>query len=79
MLDKVWIFYDRSASPVRDLRQFVLYKLLSVVTTVLFWAFEFAFHWLGGGEATRRYLGAVLGLGYWAKYHLGRRLVFQGP
>jgi len=81
VLDKVWIFYDRSASPLRNLRQFVLYTLLSVVTTVLFWAFELAFHWLGGGEATLRYLGAALGLGlgYWAKYHLDRRLVFQGP
>lgn len=80
VLDKHWIFYDRSVGPARDLWQFVIYTLLSIVTTLLFWAFEFAFHWLGEGGPLR-YLGAALGLGlgYWAKYHLDRRLVFQGP
>ena len=81
VLDKVWVLYDRSASPVRDLRQIVLYTLLSGATTLMFWAFEPAFHWLDGGEATLRYLGAALGLGlgYWSKYHFDRRFVFQCP
>lgn len=80
VLDKRWIFYDRSASPTRNLRQFIVYSSLSVVTTLLFWIFEIAFHWLGDGGPVR-YLGAALGLGlgYWAKYHLDRRLVFTGP
>ena len=80
VLDKIWIFHDRSAGVARNLRQFIVYTLLSVVTTLLFWAFEIAFHWLGDGGPLR-YLGAALGLGlgYWAKYHLDRRLVFGGP
>lgn len=80
VLDKRWIFYDRPASPARNLLQFTVYSSLSVVTTLLFWAFEIAFHWLGDGGPLR-YLGAALGLGlgYWAKYHLDRRLVFTDP
>jgi len=77
LLDKYWIFDDRAPGRARGLRQFILYGLLSVVTTLLFWAFEIAFHWLGDGGPLR-YLGAALGLalGYWSKYHLDRRLVF---
>ncbi|MBP0443890.1 GtrA family protein [Roseomonas sp. SSH11] len=77
LLDKYWIFYDRAPGRLRGLRQFILYGLLSVVTTLLFWAFEITFHWLGDGGPLR-YVGAALGLGlgYWAKYHLDRHMVF---
>jgi putative flippase GtrA len=79
LLDKYWIFYDRAPGRARSLWQFILYGLLSVVTTLLFWVFEIAFHWLGDGGPLR-YLGAALGLGLgnWVKYHLDRRLVFGG-
>jgi putative flippase GtrA len=79
LLDKYWIFDDRAPGRARGLRQFILYGLLSVATTLIFWVFEVAFHWLGDGGPLR-YLGAALGLGvgYWVKYHLDRRLVFGG-
>ena len=77
LLDKYWIFYDREKRSVRGLRQFILYGLLSVATTLLFWIFELAFRWLGD-SGPLRYIGAGLGLGYWAKYHLDRQLVFDG-
>ncbi|MCK8786192.1 GtrA family protein [Roseomonas sp. NAR14] len=78
LLDKRWIFFDQSGGLDTHARKFTLYTLLSVVTTLLFWATEFLFDWLAGGNW--RYLGAVLGLalGYWVKYHLDRKLVFDG-
>ncbi len=77
LLDKYWIFHDHAPGRLRGIKQFTLYSLLSIVTTLLFWATELLFHWLGGGGPLR-YLGAAigLGLGYWAKYHLDRRFVF---
>lgn len=79
LLDKYFIFYDRAPGVVRGLRQLILYGLLSVVTTLLFWVFEVAFHWLGDGGPLR-YLGAALGLGlgYWLKYRMDKRWVFNG-
>ncbi len=52
---------------------------MGALTTLIFLAFEFAFHY---AFETRpmRYLGAVIGLaiGYTSKYHLDKRFVF-GP
>jgi putative flippase GtrA len=77
--DKVFIFGFKAGSAARDLRTFTVYSLTGVVTTAIFWAFEFGF------DATfqtkeMRYLGAVIGLtiGYVLKYQLDRRFVFVG-
>jgi putative flippase GtrA len=77
LLDKRWIFLDRSSGLDTHTRQFTLYTLLSVVTTVIFWVTETIFDRLGNGGPLH-YLGAVIGLaiGYWTKYHLDRRLTF---
>ena len=80
LLDKRWIFVDGSTGLDTHARKFTLYTLMSVATTLIFWATEFAFDRLGHGGGLR-YVGAVLGLalGYWVKYRLDRRLVFGAP
>jgi putative flippase GtrA len=54
-----------------------MYTLMGLVTTVIFWGFEFGFHHLFESKEMR-YLGGVIGLaiGYFAKYLLDRRFVF---
>lgn len=77
VLDKRWIFADRSTGAAAHARRFSLYTAMGLVTTAIFWATETAF-WLIGGTHTAREIGAVLGLtiGYVVKYHLDRRYVF---
>ncbi|MDD2609990.1 MAG: GtrA family protein [Giesbergeria sp.] len=78
LLDKRYIFRFRAANVAHDTRTFALYAAMGLATTVIFWGFEFGFHYL---FATRemRYLGGAIGLaiGYLAKYHLDKRYVFQ--
>ena len=78
LLDKRYIFRFRAASAAHDTRTFALYAAMGLATTVIFWGFEFGFHYL---FATRemRYLGGVIGLaiGYLSKYHLDKRYVFH--
>lgn len=71
VLDKRWIFHDRS--PARS-RQLTLYAATGVLTTAVFWGAELTFAKLFAAP----YLGAVLGLsaGYATKYRLDRRFVF---
>ncbi len=78
LLDKRWIFEDRSAGLAAHGRRFSLYTLMGLVTTAIFWGFEFGFWRLSGGSELMRELGAILGLGigYALKYTLDRRFVF---
>jgi putative flippase GtrA len=78
VLDKYWIFDDRSVGFAENLNKFGLYSLTGVFTTVIFWGTEAAFALLSGQEAMR-YLGALIGLsiGYITKYHLDYRFVFR--
>jgi putative flippase GtrA len=77
MLDKRWIFDDRSTGARAHGRRFGLYTVMGLVTTAIFWGTETAF-WLLWGTDLMRELGAVLGLsvGYVVKYRLDRRFVF---
>lgn len=77
--DKVFIFGFRAESTARDLRTFAAYSMTGVVTTAIFWAFEFGFDALFQTKEMR-YAGAVIGLviGYVLKYRLDRRFVFAG-
>lgn len=77
--DKVLIFRFVAESTGRDLRTFLIYALTGVVTTLIFWAFEFGFEALFGTKQMR-YTGAAIGLviGYALKYRLDRRYVFPG-
>lgn len=78
-LDKYFVFFDASASRREEARKIGLYGLFSVVTTLVFWVFEFGFFALWG-TSTAKYTGAILGLavGYAVKYGLDRRFVFTG-
>jgi putative flippase GtrA len=78
LLDKRYIFRFRPRNAAHDGQTFMLYTLMGLATTAIFWGFEFAFHYLfASGEM--RYLGGVIGLaiGYLAKYHLDKRYVFR--
>lgn len=78
VLDKRWIFDDRSTSLRDHGRMFGLYTLMGLATTVIFWGMETAF-WSVWHTTLARETGAVLGLaiGYVTKYFLDRRFVFN--
>lgn len=78
VLDKYFIFAQRSALGAADLHRLWLYTLTGGFTTALFWGMELGFeYWYGTPQA--RYLGAVIGLsvGYAVKYRLDKRFVFN--
>lgn len=77
LLDKRWIFSDTSRGMVAHGRNFSLYALMGVATTVIFWGSETLF-WLIWHNQEARETGAILGLavGYFVKYRLDRRFVF---
>ena len=77
ILDKRYIFYYETGSYSQDLLKFLLYSLMGVITTAIFWVFEITFHYLFAFEQAR-YIGALLGLmiGYTSKYFLDKQLVF---
>ncbi len=78
MLDKAFIFGFRARDALHDVHTFGLYLVMGVITTAVFWAFEFGFNHLFHTKEMR-YLGGLIGLGigYWAKYHLDKRYVFR--
>lgn len=77
LLDRRWIFGDRTIGIRAHGRCFSLYTATGGLTTLLFWAVEAGF-WRIGQTDTARELGAFLGLslGYGIKYVLDRRFVF---
>lgn len=78
ILDKRYIFQFQTHSLQHDTHVFMLYMLVSIITTVLFWGAELGFYYVFE-QSTWRYLGASLGLllGYTAKYYLDKRYVFR--
>ena len=78
VLDKFWIFRDRSLNALENVHRFTLYTFTGLLTTAIFWGMEAFFAALSADE-TMRYLGAIIGLsiGYVIKFHLDRQLVFQ--
>jgi putative flippase GtrA len=80
VLDKRWIFFDRSTGIAAHGQRFALYSLMGIATTVIFWAIQtasFAYF----GTRTMLYVGGAVGLaiGYVVKYQLDRRFVFNRP
>ena len=77
LLDKRWIFFDRSSGAKAHARRFALYTLMGVATTAIFWGSEALAWWIWRTHVARE-TGAVLGLmvGYVAKYQFDRRFVF---
>jgi putative flippase GtrA len=78
VLDKRYIFRFRAKNVAHDSRTFVLYTLMGLATTVIFWGFEFGFNAVFQTKEMR-YLGGIIGLaiGYLTKYHLDKRFVFR--
>lgn len=77
VLDKYFIFNDRTSGLVSNGRSFLKYAAMGIVTTLIFFTIETVF-WLHWGTQTMREAGALLGLaiGYVAKYRLDRQFVF---
>lgn len=77
VLDKYWIFFDRTSGSSAEVWKILLYGLSGVLTTALFWAVEIGC-WKASGTDFAKYSGAVvgLGIGYVMKYLLDRRFVF---
>jgi putative flippase GtrA len=78
VLDKRWIFGDRSSGIAAHGRKLSIYTLMGVVTTAIFWGTETLF-WFYWETHTAREMGAIVGLaiGYAFKYRLDRRFVFD--
>ncbi|HOB44696.1 MAG TPA: GtrA family protein [Zoogloea sp.] len=78
VLDKRYIFRFRADNAAHDGKTFLLYTAMGLVTTVIFWGFEFGFDHLFETREMR-YLGGIIGLaiGYYAKYQLDKRFVFR--
>lgn len=77
-LDKRYIFQYQTTSIQHGSKTFYLYTLMGLITTVIFWGFEYTFNTIYQ-TAEMRYLGAVIGLaiGYFIKYQLDKRYVFK--
>src|SRR5689334_13434945 len=77
LLDKRWIFNDRTGGLTTHVRKFSLYTLMGVVTTAIFWGCELLFDALTP-DGRLRFVGAAIGLviGYVMKYRLDQRFVF---
>jgi len=78
ILDKKYIFFHTPENAKDDGKKFMLYSLMGVFTTFIFWGFEIAFDLLFSDE-NAKYAGAVLGLsiGYVVKYQLDKKFVFK--
>ena len=78
VLDKRYIFRFKAQNAAHDAQTFLLYSLMGVATTVIFWGFEYAFEFLFGTKELR-YLGGIIGLaiGYGVKYQLDKYFVFR--
>ena len=77
ILDKKWIFYHTPKDKKDDAKKFILYSLMGVFTTIIFWGTEIIFNTLFESP-NAKYLGAVIGLsiGYVIKYFLDKKYVF---
>ncbi|WEY37853.1 GtrA family protein [Paraburkholderia sp. SUR17] len=77
LLDKTWIFRYEHRNAAHGARTFVLYVVMGIGTTLVFWLFEFGAQALFHTEPARL-AGGALGLvaGYVAKYRLDKRFVF---
>lgn len=77
ILDKRYIFKYHNNKLKKNSQVFVLYTVMGIITTAVFWGFEFGFHYLFATKEMR-YLGAIIGLmiGYVCKYYLDKRYVF---
>ena len=76
-LEKRYIFNFTSKNLVHDGKLFVFYSAMGVITTLIFWGTEYAFHFIYDTDFMR-YLGGIIGLsiGFYVKYQLDKKYVF---
>ena len=76
-LEKRYIFNFTSKNLVHDGKLFVFYSAMGVITTLIFWGTEYAFHLIYDTDFMR-YLGGAVGLsiGFYVKYQLDKKYVF---
>jgi putative flippase GtrA len=79
ILDKKYIFYYVVKDKKEDSQKFILYSIMGVFTTIIFWGFELGFDAVFESEVAK-YIGAIIGLsiGYITKYFLDKKFVFKG-
>ncbi len=77
VLDKKYIFQYPVKNTAHDTQTFALYTVMGLITTAIFWSFEFGFDYLFQSKEMR-YTGGIIGLaiGYYIKYQLDKRFVF---
>ncbi|AXK49654.1 polysaccharide biosynthesis protein GtrA [Aliarcobacter trophiarum LMG 25534] len=78
ILDKKYIFYYVVKDKKEDSQKFILYSIMGVFTTLIFWGFEIGFDYIFDSEIAK-YIGAIIGLsiGYIVKYFLDKKFVFK--
>ena len=76
-LEKRYIFNFTSKNIVHDGKLFIFYSVMGVITTLIFWGTEYAFHLIYDTDFMR-YLGGIIGLsiGFYVKYQLDKKYVF---
>ena len=76
-LVKRYIFNFISKNLVQDVKLFVFYSAMGVITTLIFWGTEYGFHLIYDTDFMR-YLGGIIGLslGFYIKYQLDKKYVF---
>jgi putative flippase GtrA len=76
-LEKRYIFNFTSKSLVHDGKLFFFYSAMGVITTLIFWGTEYAFHLIYETDIMR-YIGGIIGLsiGFYVKYQLDKKYVF---
>lgn len=78
VLDKQWIFRDRATGVRAHSRRFMLYTVMGLFTTAIFWGTQTLFVLVWRTEAALMVGGALgLAVGYVVKYRLDRRYVFS--
>lgn len=77
VLDKRYIFRFQARSVAHEGGIFMLYTLMGLATTAVFWITELSFYWIFETDRMR-YVGGSLGLaiGYLVKYQLDKKFVF---
>ncbi|OHD53222.1 MAG: hypothetical protein A2014_12085 [Spirochaetes bacterium GWF1_49_6] len=77
ILDKLFIFYDKTPGVRDNVKKFAVYTVMGIVTTAIFWGSELLFDFLIKAEWSK-FAGGAVGLtaGYTVKYFLDRRFVF---
>jgi len=78
VLDKKYIFFHETKSKKEDGKKFLLYSLMGVFTTFIFWGFEIGFDYFLEAK-NAKYIGGLIGLaiGYVVKYKLDKKFVFK--